>query len=90
MPMAGKDGMGHVWCAPQSSSDNQAALKASTHRDLSPAKAHLQILTCCRSDVAMFVFQGLFETGTTLFASPSPSAPLHHRSVGISRHDSSL
>lgn len=66
MPTAGKDGMGCVSCAPQSSTDNQAALKASTHRDLSPAKAHsvsTRLLLMGQSGVAIFIFKGLLETG---------------------------
>lgn len=51
MPMAGKDGMG--LCAPQSSADNQAVLKASMQRDLSPAKAHSANTHCCRWDHQM-------------------------------------
>lgn len=66
MPVAGKHGMGRVSCAPQPRTNNQAALKANTHRDLSPAKAHsanTRLLSVGRSGVAIFIFKGLFETG---------------------------
>lgn len=55
-----------VSCAPQSSTNNQAALKASTHRDISPAKAHsvsTHLLLLGQSGVAIFIFKGLLETG---------------------------